>query len=209
VKVTPKVGYDADRVLVTALEHFLGSHQQTFAFERNLAQLDVPIAGELVPADLHRAGNQIRLVDRLAGGFSLALPAPLHGHTTKHRRFARTGRRAADGVRRRRRVPEIGEHMHAAGLDFGGLRVLVLVDHVLVHALIHQLMDFGLGPGLTEGRQVLPRVAVEHQLVMDHRVGMARIVFRRRKFVLGHADRQIGRGVHLVIEFLANAFFLM
>ena len=33
-----------------------------------------------------------------------------------------------------RALPEVGQHVHAAPLDLGGLRVLVLVDHVLVDA---------------------------------------------------------------------------
>ena len=52
--------------------------------------------------------------------------------------------------------------MNAARLDFGRLRILVLVYDVLVDALVHQLVQFGLLPGLAKGRQVLARVAVEH-----------------------------------------------
>jgi len=39
-------------------------------------------------------------------------------------------------------VPEIGDHVHAAILDLCGLRVLVLVDHVLVDRVGHQLAAF-------------------------------------------------------------------
>ena len=59
-------GDDADGVLVHALDHFLRRHDQPVAFHRDLAQLDVPVAGELVPADLDRAGHQVGLVGGLA-----------------------------------------------------------------------------------------------------------------------------------------------
>ena len=52
-------------------------------------------------------------------------------------------------------------------LDLGGLRVLVLVDHVLVEALGHELLGLRLHPGRDERRDVQARVAVEHQLVVD------------------------------------------
>ena len=70
-----------------------------------------------------------------------------------------------------RRVPEVGEDVDAAHLELGRLRVLVLVDHVLVEALGHQLLGLRLHPGGDEGRQVEAGVAVEHQLVVDDLVG--------------------------------------
>ena len=61
--------------------------------------------------------------------------------------------------------------LHAAHLELRGLRVLVLVDHVLVEALGHQLLGLRLHPRRHERRQVQARVAVEHQLVVDDLVG--------------------------------------
>ena len=81
------------------------------------------------------------------------------------------------------RVPQVGEHVHAAPLDLGGLRVLVLVDHVLVDRQVHQPVDGRLLPRLAERGQVLPGVAVEQQLVGDDGVG-----------VLGSATRPSGSG---------------
>jgi hypothetical protein len=37
------------------------------------------------------------------------------------------------------RVPQVGQHVDAAHFELGRLRVLVLVDHVLVERLGHQL----------------------------------------------------------------------
>ena len=186
-----------------ALEHFFGRHDQPVVFHRDLAMLDVPIAGELVPADLDRPGDQVRFVDRLAGGLAFRFPGPLHRHSAQHGRFAGAGRRTTDRVGGLRRVPQIGQHVDAAGLDFGGLRILVLVDHVLVHALVHQSVDFGLGPGLAEGRQVLTGVAVEHQFVMDDRIGMSRILLGLRKLVFRHRDRKIDGSVNIIVEIVA------
>ena len=105
--------------------------------------------------------------------FFFFAPAPLQGHAAQHGRLAGAGGGAAQGVGGIRRVPQVGQHVHTAAFDLGRLRVFVLVDHVLVDALVHQLVDFRLYPGLAEGGQVLARVAVQHQLVMHHLVGMA------------------------------------
>jgi hypothetical protein len=61
----------------------------------------------------------------------------------------------------------VPDDVHAAVLKLGGLRVLVLVDHVLGRALGHQLLGLGLHPRGDERRQVQPGVAVENQLVPD------------------------------------------
>ena len=108
----------------------------------------------------------------------------------EHARLRRADRRGADGVGRLGRVPQVGHHVDAAPLDLGGLRVLVLVDHVLVDRELHQPVDLGLLPGLAEGGQVLAGVAVEHDLVGDHLEGvlgrdllLGEPVLRRRALV--------------------------
>ncbi len=63
--------------------------------------------------------------------------------------------------------------MDAALLDLGGLRVLVPVDHVLVHRQVHQQVNVQLLPRLTERGEVLSSVAVEQELVghdLEHRL---------------------------------------
>ena len=62
-------------------------------------------------------------------------------------------------------VPQVGEHGDAAGLDLGGLRVLVLVDHVLVERGGVQPVGLLVHPGGDEGGEVEPGVPVEHDLV--------------------------------------------
>ena len=72
-------------------------------------------------------------------------------------------------------MEEARHDVHAARFDLGGLRVLVLVDHVLGERLAHELLGLGLHPGGDEGREVQAGVAVEHELVVDQVVGRARL----------------------------------
>jgi hypothetical protein len=57
----------ADGVFVAALQDFFRRQQQAVAFHRDFANLDIEVAAELVPADLHRPHDQVRRV----GGFAL------------------------------------------------------------------------------------------------------------------------------------------
>ena len=107
---------------------------------------------------------------------------------------------APDGVGRLRRVPQVGEHVHAAPLDLGGLRVLVLVDHVLVDRQVHQPVDLRLLPRLAERGQVLAGVAVEHQLVGDDGEGVLGAPLVRREAVLRRRLGQVVAGVDGVVE---------
>ena len=159
---------DADRVLVAPRDRLLGRQDEAIALHRHETHLDVPVVRELLPADLDvDAHHEVRLVGRLALGRTPLLPASLEREPSEHRGLARARRRAARRLLRLRRMPEVGEDVHAAHLDLGRLRVLVLVDHVLVEALGHQLLGLRLHPGRHERRDVQARVAVEHQLVVD------------------------------------------
>ena len=124
---------------------------------------------------------------------------------------------------RRRARATVGQDGDAAPLELRGLRVLVLVDHVLVDALGHELPGLRLHPGGDERGQVEAGVAVEHQLVVDDLVGDVgaklavgdavsrdRLAFEREE----RRDGQVvlvdvrdlgvlqGHGVHLVLGFL-------
>jgi hypothetical protein len=70
-------------------------------------------------------------------------PVPLEGQAAEHGCFAGAGGGAADGAGGFGRVPEIGEHVDAALFDGRGLRVFILVDHVLVGGLVHELLTSG------------------------------------------------------------------
>ena len=71
-------GDNANGVLVTGRGDALRVGDNLVCFEGNLPGLDVPIAGEFVPADLGiGARDQVRLVCRLAHLAHLLTPAPL------------------------------------------------------------------------------------------------------------------------------------
>ena len=134
----PQGRHHEDGVLVDPLEHVLGRHHVLAVRHGDLAHLDVPVARELVPHDLNRPADHVGPVGRLALGAALGPPPPLRGHAAEHAGLRRADRGGADGVGRLGRVPQVGHHVHAAPLDLRGLRVLVLVDHVLVDGEVHQ-----------------------------------------------------------------------
>ena len=189
----------ADRVLVAPFDRLLGRERVAVALHRHQPHLDVPVVDELLPADLDvDPHHQVGLVDRLALGRSPLLPQPLHRQAAEHRGLARPGGRASGRLLGVGRVPEPAEDVHAAHLELRRLRVLVLVDHVLVEALRHQLPCLGLHPGGHERGQVEPGVAVQHQLVGDHLVGEVRRHLAGRDVVAGDRltleGEQRGRG---------------
>ena len=67
-----------------------------------------------------------------------------------------------------------GTDMDAAFLYFGGLGIFVLVDHVLVDRVRHQLLYLILNPGRAVGREVHARIPVEQKFVPDKGVGRPR-----------------------------------
>lgn len=170
---------DPDGVLVAQLGRRLWVEVEPVALHGHLACLDFPEVAELLPAHLdvhphHEVGARSWIAVRVPPH-----PAPLQRHAGEHARLARSGRRTADGGGRIRRVPQIREHRHAAPLEFGGAWVLVLVDHVLVLALVHQHPGLRFHPGGDEGGEIQPRVPVQHQIVVDdliRRVGRQRAV---------------------------------
>ena len=100
-------------------------------------------------------------------------------------------------------MPKIGEHLHTARFNLGRLRIFVLVDHVLVDTGIHQPMDLGLFPSLAEGREILTRIPVEHQLVTDRGKDTPRIALAIGESRLRKARGEIARTVGLVVAVLS------
>jgi|GEM_PF-5560799 len=99
-----------------------------------------------------------------------------------------------------RGVPQVGQHVYATGLDLGGLRILILVDHVLVETLIHQLVHLGLLPGLAKGGEILPRITIQHQLVMDQLVsGPGRLLAAGELGFRQHRGR-FGGGKNFIVK---------
>ncbi len=161
--------HDADGVVVALRDGVLRIEVVALAAHRHDAGLHVPVPAELLPAHLDvRTHDQIRpprpVVDPRG-------PATLEGKAREHARLAGARRRAAGGVVGVGRVPQVREDRHAPVLELGRLRILVLVDHVLVDAVVHQLPGLRFHPGRDKGRQVEARAAVEQQLVVDELVG--------------------------------------
>ncbi|MPM45266.1 hypothetical protein SDC9_91952 [bioreactor metagenome] len=188
-----KRGDDADGVFVDILADLFRSHAVFAGLHRDLAVFDIPVAGELVPADLYRAGDDVRLVCRFALGLALFAPAPEGREAAEHRRFRRTGGRGADCVGLLRRIPQVAEHTDAARLELRRLRVFVFIDHILVDTLVHQLMRLFIEPGLAECGKVLRGVAVEDELVVDCLICVLRLHLRLGERVFrqqaGHGRR--------------------
>ena len=171
---------------------------EAVALHRHEPHLDVPVVRELLPADLDvDPHHEVRLVRRLALGLAPLLPPALEREPAEHRRLARPGRRASGRLARVGRVPEVAQDRDAARLELGRLRVLVLVDHVLVEALGHQLLGLRLHPRRDERGHVEPRVAVEHQLVVDDLVRHVRRHLAGRELVSGNrsfaAEQRVDR----------------
>ncbi len=165
-------GDDPDRVLVAERHRLLAVQREAVALHRDEAHLDVPVVRELLPAHLDvDAHDDVWLVGGLAGGAAGLVPAALQRQAGEHRRLARARGRAPGPDVRLRRVPEVGQDVHAAHLERRRLRVLVLVDHVLVERVLHERARLRLHPRGHERRQVQLRVAVEHELVADCLLG--------------------------------------
>ena len=138
-----------------------------------------------------------------AGGMAVTQRA------AQHRGLARSGGRRPQRVYGVRGVPEVGQHVHAARLELGGLGILVLVDHVLVESERHDLSDLGLDPRLAERGEVLSRVAVQHELVDDDLADVLRLVLMVVHPILGQRDREVIRREDVVVEICTDAVAIM
>ena len=195
----PKGGHHQDGVLVDLLEHLLWLHAEAAWCHADLADLDVPVASELVPDDLDRAADHVGLIGRLARLRTCLSPAPLGRHAGEHAGLRGADGRGPDRVGALGRVPQVGQHVDASLLELSWMRVLVLVNQVLVLPVDHQGGDVGLLPGLAEGGEVLARVAIQEQLVLDDLEGIGgvegvvgELVARQRLLdVLADVDRRL------------------
>lgn len=48
-------------------------------------------------------------------------------------------------------MPELGQHMYAAHLDFSGSGIFIFVNHVLADAQVHQLTNLRVFPRGAKG----------------------------------------------------------
>jgi hypothetical protein len=134
------------------------------ALERDDPRLDVEVAAELLPDDVHIAAeHQVRPVGWLPRRLATRAPLPLQRQRAEHDRLRRAlGTRAG---RFSRRVVEVSKHADAALLDLRRLRILGVVDVVAVQVLRDHPLSLGLHPRGDEGREVAHGDPVQHQLL--------------------------------------------
>ena len=153
--------------------HVLGADRVLLGRERHDPRLDVEVAAELLPHDVHVAAeHEVGTVDRLAGGLAAGTPLPLQRQRAEHDRLG--GSLRARAGRLSRRVEEVGEHPDAALLDLGRLRILGVIDEVHAQGFSDQLVGLGLHLGGHERREIARRQAVEHRLLLDQPQGFLR-----------------------------------
>ena len=125
---------------------------------------------------------------------------PTQHHAAQHARFAGAGGGGANGSLGIRRIPKPGQHAQAAILQLGGLGIFVLIDHVFVGALAHQMQRFWLHPGADKGRQIEHGVAIQHQVVVDELVGQIGVQAMLRQLIA----RQHGIGLAALMQAMAE-----
>src|SRR5215213_8909123 len=134
-------GDHADGVLVAEFRRLFAVQVETVSLHRYVAGLDLEVVAELLPADLDvYAYYHVRPICALSCSASPLLPAAFEGQSPEHGGFAGARGRASGRGIGVGGVPQAAEHVDAAHLQLGRLWVLVLVDHVLVEALGHQLL---------------------------------------------------------------------
>ena len=97
-------------------------------------------------------------------------------------------------------MPQVGDDVDAAGLYFRRLGILVLVNHVLVKAVVHEAVHLVLGVGLAEGGQILAGIAVQHQLVLDETIHGLRIRLPVRNPALAQGPSRSGLVEQVVVD---------
>ena len=162
-----------DRVLVDAREHVVGVHAVVARRHRDLAHLDVPVLGELVPHHLHRAAHHVRACrsacprPRAWPASATWPPCPPSMHASDEPIadapivLADSGafQRSASMCTQRRSI--------SAVCGYSSLSIMFLSM-----AQLHERVDLRLLPRLAERGQVLAGVAVEHQLVVHDLEGV-------------------------------------
>ena len=158
VNVVPEHRRDADRVLVDVRLDVLGADRVLVVLQRDDPRLDVEVAAELLPHDVHVAAeDEVRPVGGLARRLAARAPLPLQRQRAEHDRLRRALRARAG--RLARRVEQVGEHPDAALLDLRRLRVLGVVDEVAVQVLGDDALRLGLHPRRHERGEVAHRDA--------------------------------------------------
>jgi len=136
---------NTDGVLVDEVDGFFRVDDISLVGAVDVLLLDVKVPGGFLPADLDSTvHDDVGLVVWLACGLALVLPSLLHGQRTQHDSFRGANAGCAHGililVSRLWAVVEACNHVDTSVLDFGGLRVLLVVDEVFGQGLLHELL---------------------------------------------------------------------
>ena len=170
----------------------LRGHVQVLGVHGDQTHLDVPVAAELLPADLVTGGDDqvgaMLAVDVDAGLLGQGLPAEQGGQATQHAGLGRADGRGAHGLLVLIGVPQVLDDLHAAVLEVGRHRVFVLVNGVLLERVLHQLRSLGLHVGLDEGAEVLVGVALGADVLANHLARDTRLDGHLVELGLGHLD---------------------
>ena len=143
--------------------HIVRADRVLARLQRHDPRLDVEVAAELLPHDMHIAAeHQIRARGGGSGGLAAFAPVPLEGQTTEHDRLGRSLGSGAGGLAGR--VEQIREHPDAALLDLGGAGILGVVDEVAVQVRGDDLLRLRLHPGRHESGQVPSRITLQRQV---------------------------------------------
>ena len=157
---------NADGVLIQRADDLLRRDRVPTGGHWKVPRLDIPVLAKLLPHDLDvRAEDEVRLLCVRRANTTTRAPAPFHRETGQHHRLTRSDRGRPDRIAGR--MEQVADHVHAAPFQLGGLRVLVLIDHVLVEGLGHESIGLRLHPCGDERRKIEPTAPVEQQLVVD------------------------------------------
>ena len=158
--------HDADRVLVAALDDFLGRHAEAAALERDLTQFHVEVASELMPAYLHRPG--------IIFGRSVGLPGL--PRFSRHFHFNANPPSMQASLLPVVEQPMVsaasGEFQRSARMCTQRFSISAVAGYSSLSMMFLSMQDPSargprIEPSLAEGREVLASVAVQKQLVSD------------------------------------------
>ena len=165
--------HDPDRVLVEVRLHVVGADRVLALRQRHDPRLDVEVAAELLPDDVHVAPeDQVGPVDREVRGLPAFPPLPLQRERAQHDRLGRALGPAPGGLARS--VEQVGQHPDAPLLDLRRDRVLRVVDEVAVQVLRDDPLRLRLHPGGDERGQVALRVALHGEVHVHQPHGVRR-----------------------------------
>jgi hypothetical protein len=151
----------------------LGTDRVLARLERDDARLDVEVAAELLPDDVHVAAeDQVGTRGGQPRGFAALPPLPFQRQRAQHDRLGGALGPGTGGLSGS--VEQIRDDPDASLLDLGGPGILRVIDEVAVQVHRDQPLRLGLHPGGHERRQIAGRVSLDGQVLRHQAEGVAR-----------------------------------